>query len=414
MAQFSVKKNNIDSVISAEGKLANELSSLESEIRGIGNSLGFQVAANANIRNRLNSAANSVSAHRTAMNNMRSALQNTINVYERTENTILGKKSSGRAGILSILGLGFGDSGYSQSESRWNPLDSVNPKVSKKVDPIKGLKDSNLPDNNWWKRTANKISEFNDSHQKQYKYGYYDKDGYHSVDPDSDEAKELKEIGSLKKAATIFSATKKASGSLFDIAEGEGSYGVASGSYNVSALNGYAEAGVYAGIFTYDKDGKKKFTPGIGANAGVGVSAFSAEAEGTIGDEYFNVHGNVSAEVLSAKADAEVNVGLYDKDGNLNPQLSAGVSAEAMVAKASAMAGATIAGTAVNVTGSASFGIGAHADIGLRDGKLSVDVGAALGVGLGVKFDVDFSGTAGFISDKISSGWSEICGWFKG
>lgn len=109
MAQFSVKKNNIDSVIDAERKLAGELNSLEDEIRSIGNSLSFKVAAKANIRNRLSSAANSVSAHRSAMNNMRSALQDTVNTYERTEDTILGNLNVGNAKAQNASGDGYED-----------------------------------------------------------------------------------------------------------------------------------------------------------------------------------------------------------------------------------------------------------------------------------------------------------------
>ncbi len=90
MAQFSVKQNNIDSVIDAERKLVSELCRLESEVRSVRNSLGFQIAAKANIRNRLNNAVTSLSVQRIAMSDMRSALQDTINAYNRTENTILG------------------------------------------------------------------------------------------------------------------------------------------------------------------------------------------------------------------------------------------------------------------------------------------------------------------------------------
>ncbi len=97
MAQFSVKQNNIDSVIDAESKLASELCRLESEIRSVRNSLGFQIAAKANIRNRLNNAATSLSVQRIAMSGMRSALQDTINAYNRTENTILGNLNVGNA-----------------------------------------------------------------------------------------------------------------------------------------------------------------------------------------------------------------------------------------------------------------------------------------------------------------------------
>ena len=116
MAQFSVKKNNIDLGIDAESKLASELNSLERDIRNISSSLGFQIAAKANIRNRLNSVAGSVSAHRTAMNNMSSALQDTINAYERTENTILGNLNVGNAKVQKASGICYLGSGHEEDD----------------------------------------------------------------------------------------------------------------------------------------------------------------------------------------------------------------------------------------------------------------------------------------------------------
>lgn len=396
MAQFSVKKNNIDSVISTEGKLANELNTLSSEIRSIGNSLSFKLATSSNIRNRLNSASSNVSAHRTAMKNMRSALQEVVNTYDRTENTILGRVSNKPAS----------DKVTTTGKVSW---------FTGEINAIKELHDSDLSDDNPLKKLADKLNDFNEKRKRTYKKGYYDKDGnYHDVkdaDKNSDEYKEYDEISSFEKVATIVSAEAGISGSVWKKG-GSGSYGIASGSYNVSALNAEAKAEAYAGLYSFDENGNKKFTPGIGASVGVGVSAFKAGVEGAIGNEYYNVHGSTSVEVLAANAGAELNVGLY-KDGKLNPQLSASASAEAILAEASATVGGTIAGAAVNATGSVNFGVGAHADVGLRDGKLSVDIGASLGVGVSVKFDVDFSGTAKAIGDKVSSGLSKFCGLFK-
>ena len=48
-----------------------------------------------------------------------------------------------------------------------------------------------------------------------------------------------------------------------------------------------------------------------------------------------------------------------------------------------------IAGVEGKVNGSVNFGVGAHADIGLVDGKLKCDIGASLGVGASVGFEID-------------------------
>lgn len=245
--------------------------------------------------------------------------------------------------------------------------------------------------------------------------GYRDENGaWHNVkdaDKNSVEAKEFKDSSSLTKEATIASVGTEVTGALWDTS-GEGAIGYLSGSYDVAAGKAEADASAYAGVYSYTEDGKKIFTPGIGAEIGVGVTAFSASAKGALGDEYFDVHGKLSADVGKVDAKASVNVGLFDKDGNLNPQVGAKLSAEALLAEASASAGVKLAGTDVDVKGSVNFGIGAHADMGLTDGKLSVDIGASLGVGIGVKLEIDFSGTVNAVADTVDSVWKDITGWF--
>lgn len=83
-----------------------------------------------------------------------------------------------------------------------------------------------------------------------------------------------------------------------------------------------------------------------------------------------------------------------------------------MLIEASATAGATIAGTSVNAKGSVKVGIGAHADVGYSDGVLSLDIGASLGIGVGVSLEIDFSGTVDAVADFAGNAWSGITGLF--
>lgn len=182
----------------------------------------------------------------------------------------------------------------------------------------------------------------------------------------------------------------------------EGAYASGSASYDV--LKGEARATVWGGLF--DKDGN--FAPGFGAEAGASVSAFSANAEGRLGNDYFGVYGKAGVDVGKVEADAAVTVGLVDADGKWNPSLGAEASIEAIAVQANASAGHRIMGTDIGVSGSVGVGIGAHADIGIIDGKLSVDVGAYLGVGLSGSFEVDFSDTY----DTIISAYDDVTDYF--
>lgn len=116
MAQFSVKTNNTKSTIETENDLARELANIESEIRGVRNSLGFQVASKANIQTRLNNTANKVSEHKAGMNIMSAALQNTVNRYEHAENTIIGNINVGNAKIQNVSGDYDVSGGYDESK----------------------------------------------------------------------------------------------------------------------------------------------------------------------------------------------------------------------------------------------------------------------------------------------------------
>ena len=51
--------------------------------------------------------------------------------------------------------------------------------------------------------------------------------------------------------------------------------------------------------------------------------------------------------------------------------------------------------------------MGAHANVGYKDGKLSLDVGATLGVGASVKLEVDIGGTIDAVKDLGQAAWDK-------
>jgi hypothetical protein len=54
---------------------------------------------------------------------------------------------------------------------------------------------------------------------------------------------------------------------------------------------------------------------------------------------------------------------------------------------------------------------GAHAEAGYTDGKLKVDVGAAIGVGVSIGFEVDVSGTVDAVTGWAESAWDKVKWW---
>ena len=94
-----------------------------------------------------------------------------------------------------------------------------------------------------------------------------------------------------------------------------------------------------------------------------------------------------------------------DSTGNLNPHLSAGASAEAIAVEANGSVTGSLAGVNATVTGGVQVGIGAHANVSIGDGAIHCDVGAALGVGANVGFDINASGAIRAICDCAQALW---------
>jgi hypothetical protein len=192
-----------------------------------------------------------------------------------------------------------------------------------------------------------------------------------------------------------------------------------SGEYGaVSAKLGAAEAHweIGAGMYRYEADGSRFWSPTVEAEIGASVAVLALAAEGAYtaygGDtqerwDDFGAQGEVSLNVGAVAARGEISSALFDKDGQLNPQFKAGVSAEAVAAEAEASAGITVAGVEANVTGSLGVGAGVHADIGYTDGKFNFEVGAYAGIGGSVGFDVD----VGAAVDAVRAGAKAVSDW---
>ncbi|MEG2814262.1 MAG: hypothetical protein RSA79_06645 [Oscillospiraceae bacterium] len=188
------------------------------------------------------------------------------------------------------------------------------------------------------------------------------------------------------------------------ISDGElaGSNDFASGKLTYELGSAEANAKVAGGLYAYDDDGKKSFSPGVCAEMGASVTGLNLTAEGRLGTESpIGLYGKAEANVLKAEAKAEAGLGMVD--GNF--QANATASAEALLGEIEGSAGVTVMGTDIGVTASANVGIGAHADFGYKDGKIKVDLGASLGVGASIGFEIDASKTIEAAQETAVKAW---------
>jgi hypothetical protein len=192
------------------------------------------------------------------------------------------------------------------------------------------------------------------------------------------------------------------------IAGVNGEFSVAHGEKEFGSEDDLAYAELHADALKFEGHAEAFASPkGVGVGVGASAVALAFGASGKVGNDMFDVHGSADVSAGKLAAEAELGVG-YDQNGNL--RVGGSASLEAIAAEASATGGVKIAGTDVDVTGSVNIGVGAHAEFGYNDGKLSCDLGASLGVGVSVKIEVDISGTIDAVCDWADSALSWL-GW---
>ena len=246
-------------------------------------------------------------------------------------------------------------------------------------------------DNGWeWK---GKSKPWKDKLDPDREWGLQEKDGKWGEKSDSNP---LKKYQGPKVDKTWVEAGKEIKGEK-NAFKYEGSIENESGSLSATIKAGTiaGSAGIYGGLYTmkYDNNGNpvKVFTPGVRAEAGASISVFEAEAKSSLKSQYvdgLSYEGSVGTKVGYASAKAGAEMGLID--GKV--AMHAGASAEAIAAEVNGSVGVDYMGVKGTVKGTLNVGVGAHADVGYKDGKISCDVGASLGVGGSVSFELDVSG----------------------
>ncbi|MGN0026795.1 MAG: hypothetical protein ACI33I_07330 [Clostridium sp.] len=212
-----------------------------------------------------------------------------------------------------------------------------------------------------------------------------------------------------KKELTLAEFKRQASGKVsFYDGKFQGDWG------NLGVVVGQAEAhaSISGGLHTVDADGEKKFSPGVTAEIGTSITALEVNYNDQVGNDMLGIYGDLTGTVGRVGANANVGIQTYDEDGDLNFQVGASAKAEAILAEARLRGGINVLGGEVGLSGSVNFGIGAHADVGYKDGVFKFDIGASVGVGVQLGAEIDIGGMVATICDVPESAWDEIKdGW---
>ena len=190
----------------------------------------------------------------------------------------------------------------------------------------------------------------------------------------------------------------------------KGEYKYENGSVKVNGAYKLGDAEAHAsysgGLFKTDKNGNLVLDPRFTAAAGASATLFTAAGAASIGNDMLGA--GVSGDITVGRVAAEIgaSTGLFDKDGNFSPSAHVNASAEAILLDASAEGHATVLGVETKGKASINIGAGAHAKFDIGDGKISADIGASLGIGFSLEFEVDYSKALGFVKG-VSSGFSK-------
>lgn len=388
MGQFSVKISGLSQRIEEEKKMQQQLGSIESDICSVRCSLGFKVRSKAKLSNVLKSLENDVDSYEADMKMMRFVLQNVRDEYEKTENRICGKindytitAEDVRKAIVTV--------GQGLAISATSPVAGLLWMVNEilKDEEIETKSEFGKYKSNIWERERPSVSE--DSYV--YENGKWVKKEEKEKDNTKKEKTDAQKRKDILESITIWSGSIGKEGSLLHFGK-DGDVETDWGNYTYSAdfMKAEWKASGDVGL------------GGLGGEIGVALTAFSAAAGGQWGSDMLGLHGNIGVDVGKAEAKVSGDLKWMDEDGNFDPNVSISGSLEAIAAEVSGEVGVDLAGTEINAKGTVNIGIGAHADIGYKDGKFNFDVGASLGIGVSVDLEIDVSGTVDMIVDHAA------------
>lgn len=405
MSEFKMKPQKARSTVQDMNRIARQMKSLEDQILKVQRGLSFEVAQKERIRQRLKTAGNNTAAQYRGIYNSSSTLNNIVNTYEVTERRLAGSKVP-RYEMVKDTHL-----------DKIKDVISIIPMIISPVLPAlipsiiapgsligKLLDESGLGyEKSEFEGNIGKGTWTLDKLDREKKETYKSKNNEHG---------ELKQ--SDIQAFKLLQGTWKDTKSAFHVEDTVGDKDGTHAGYEFDILKREKSAELYAGLYYTDPStGKKKLRAAAGASLGYTLSAFSTSAEAQLGDS--NLGAYVKGEAAAGKLEAKASgvIGLRDAKGKFNPTAHGKLSAEAIAAEASVKGGVKIAGADVGVKASVNVGIGAHAEAGYKDGVLSLDIGASLGVGGSVKLEIDVGGMVDAACGAAKSVWGAFTSWLK-
>ncbi|MCC8026252.1 MAG: hypothetical protein LIP16_13275 [Clostridium sp.] len=434
MDEFKVKLGPVRDAASQNSRMSDDLSRIRDELYSVKNSLRFKIAQRERIERRLSQQGEAVEQEQRKMKNLASSLTDIADMYERTESALCGlempEQESGAADMGAadfpwmefISGLVFNPIISGLFRPGRQP-EKFFPEVWTEVksETTIGLIDC-LVATEKGREFKEKADDWFDSHSKKipgYK-GEYDTatKTWKHTDLDDDEAvkkfdKDHKNKGidtSVKIVGIEGTAAKALWRADASAGDEKGTHANASASF----FKAEACAEAYGGLYQTDPvTGEKKLKPSVGAKVGASFSVFTAEEEAQLGSDMLGVYAKSTQTLGRVGAEGEATLGFYDANGKFNPSAYGEVKAEAIAGEITGAVGGKILGTDVGVKGSLNYGIGAHASAGFKDGKLSLDVGATLGVGGSVSLEIDVSGTVNAVCDGAKAAWNGIKGLWR-
>lgn len=389
MGECKIKTSHVRAAAGEQRELAKQMKQLEDELRQIQNGLSFEIAQKQQIRQRLRNTGNTISSQSKELYDAAKVLDQIADIYETTEAQLAGYQV--RKTMLEPL--------TNLSEIRdlipsfhWNPS-------SVKPDEILGVV---LP--GFLKEISKKyLSNFKTSYG--WNQNIEDKVADISYSKNKENIKDST-IGVIEK---VLEKRWEKETSLY---HAEGMVGDRKGSYGKSELdvfkqNSYAE--LYAGPYYVETEsGEKKLRVAAGVSAGYTMTALSMTQEARLGNDYLNAYAGTEITLGRVEGSAEAVIGLHDAKGNFNPTAYVGLAGGATLAEVSGKAKANILGVGVGAEAKVSVGVEAHAKAGYKDGKLSVDVGASLGIGGSIKLEVDIGGAVNAVEGAARAVWTNF------
>ena len=383
MSKIRVDTDILDKQQEQMRDLVRQLRQISSDVAAVSAGLSWKISSAQQIRSSVNISAACVEQLEQKTNRLSAVLGTISGQYLRTERKNAGLKSGWEKFWDGELAATVGGSVFGwASEDGQASWGFLNGEASASLKP--------------------KYGEYKDEKAKKIVEQRKIQDESKQINPDK---KWYDKKGTILEAG----AEAKAEGSIL-----EGKIGTSGEAGNISLegqfLKGEAHAKGEAGLYVYDKDENgnitRIFSPGVAAEVGASVAVLSAAASGRLGlgedNNMLGIYGEGEASVASAEAKAGFSV-------NRN-EVRAQAKAEANLVEAKGTAGISVLGTDIGVSGSVKVGVGAHADIGYTDGKLKVDIGAAIGVGVSVGFEVDIGGTVDAVCGWAQSAWNWLTG----